>query len=263
MRALFVLLLASCAGMEESPLDGFDDVSSLAADQLGPPAGRSCRDVLARNPGAASGVYTIRPTAGARSVRVFCDMRTDGGGWTMVSSSNNTVDDLAEAYNANIADVSPASAMNGVWGGLNPLLAGANSDIRFVCRPTGAPRAVDLSFYDNTWYADITAGPSDDLTCFEDNNGTGASPPPARRDNLSGAALPAGDPWGAGYLEGEDSCADTGDFTVDFDDRGMDNNQIDGTDWGEDDGSLKCGTGYYAAGQAYWYILVREISPVP
>ena len=40
-------------------------------------------------------------------------------------------------------------------------------------------------------------------------------------------------------MEGEDSCADTGDFTIDFDDRGMDNNQNDGTDWGEDDRSKK------------------------
>ena len=30
-------------------------------------------------------------------------------------------------------------------------------------------------------------------------------------------------------------CGDTGDFTVDFDDRGMDSNQYDGTDWGRDD----------------------------
>jgi hypothetical protein len=35
----------------------------------------------------------------------------------------------------------------------------------------------------------------------------------------------------------------------------MDSNQTDGTDWGEDDGSFKCGTS--STGQAY-FIFIRE-----
>ena len=56
---------------------------------------------------------------------------------------------------------------------------------------------------------------------------------------------------------GEDSCGDTGDFTIDFDDRGMDNNQGDGTDWGEDDSSKKCGSST-GGSNAAWQIWVRE-----
>ena len=57
-------------------------------------------------------------------------------------------------------------------------------------------------------------------------NGAGATnPPPARCNLVAGTCLPLGDQWNAGYLEGEDSCGDTGDFTIDFDDRGMDSNQ--------------------------------------
>ena len=55
--------------------------------------------------------------------------------------------------------------------------------------------------------------------------------PPARCNLVSGDCLELGDTWNAnGYLEAKDSCGDAGDFTIDFDDRGMDSNQGDGTD---------------------------------
>jgi hypothetical protein len=78
---------------------------------------------------------------------------------------------------------------------------------------------------------------------------------PFRRNNLNGDTRSLGDQWDAGIFIGEDSCGDTGDFTVDFDDRGMDNNQTDGTDWGEDDSARKCGS--VQNGSGYWQIWVR------
>ena len=74
---------------------------------------------------------------------------------------------------------------------------------------------------------------------------------------MSDYVPPKGDDWDAnGYLEGEDSCTDTSDFTVDFDNRGKDSNQLDGTDWGEDDSLRKCGSTYPSVGA--WFIFVRE-----
>jgi len=94
---------------------------------------------------------------------------------------------------------------------------------------------------------------SDQQCCFDHNSNQAFSP--SRRNNLTGELLPEGDQWDRGALVGEDHCGDTSDFTVDFDDRGMDSDQSDGTDWGEDDSTGKCGR---SGVRGEWFVWVRE-----
>ena len=184
---------------------------------------------------------------------VYCDMDVDNGGWTLVGSSlDATMNDEASAYYSDLAAATPTADHTGVWDGLRGY---TNGDIRFTCNAGG--NEVDLSFYANGWYDVITTG-TDAESCFNDSNGNGVieAVPPERRNNINGATRPLGDEWNQGYIEGEDSCIASDDFTVDFDNRGMDGIENDGTDWGEDDGTKKCGN-VANVSTGYWQIWVR------
>jgi hypothetical protein len=220
----------------------------------------SCRDLYSTNNLAPNDVYPVRGPIADQAVDVYCDMETDGGGWTLVgASARQPLDDVGVDWYPELTSLAPAGPTPGIWGELADRFPAW--DLRFACRDTlaeaDAPFTVDVSFYGTDWYAEIARGDLDAATCFQDGNVPRPDRvPPARRNNLTGELIPRGTPFGGGVLEGEDTCDDEGDFAVDFNDRGMDGDPNDGTDWGEDDFTGRCGHDGVLDGQ--WFVFARE-----
>ncbi|MCB9760223.1 MAG: hypothetical protein H6739_10345 [Alphaproteobacteria bacterium] len=69
-----------CDGVSDNEAQVYGDAEDCAAVD--------CLDLLSVRPTAPDGLYYVDPDSGG-ALEVWCDMSTDGGGWTMVASFNN------------------------------------------------------------------------------------------------------------------------------------------------------------------------------
>ena len=82
---------------------------------------RGCKDALDAEQ-RQSGVYDILPPGAAETRRVYCDQRTDGGGWTLVASSRSqSIRDQLATYYEDLVSLSPGTGNRGIWMGLRAL----------------------------------------------------------------------------------------------------------------------------------------------
>ena len=143
-----IFLLASASGQEvnkigATSLNNINKIGSVPINSVGEIGNmavqvfsKNCKEIKQNNPSATDGVYTIDPD-GDGSIEpfdCFCDMTTDGGGWTLVGYYKDPADydDLMYAradgfYGTGIADPNSSTAWTD-W----RVLAGVTWPIQFA-----------------------------------------------------------------------------------------------------------------------------------
>jgi len=86
LQKLWTTTRASSEKSAESYTTEMRDIDRLQACTLAPPKPfKSCFEILSDNPKAQTGLYTIEITQNQKQ-QVYCDMVSNGGGWTLLSS---------------------------------------------------------------------------------------------------------------------------------------------------------------------------------
>jgi len=131
-------LLLVCDGKAYKQLATLADVGT----QTNP--GASCKDILAKMPGAKDGAYWVKP--GSQAVQVVCDMTSDGGGWTLIFSSQAVAGnaDKTGPYSASLATLTPSGSMVAVWTPFDTV-----SSTRFAC-DAAKNGSIDWSGFDSS-----------------------------------------------------------------------------------------------------------------
>lgn len=126
---------------------------------------KDCSQILTAKPLSSDGVFTIDPDqdGGDAAYNVFCDMTTDGGGWTLAiryDSSKATAGSYALAVNSgrqliNISELNSINAQTNLSASINiiPVIENGATHFMHVGKPNDA--ATNSTTYSRLYFSEI------------------------------------------------------------------------------------------------------------
>ena len=131
-----------CNELDDDCNDVVDDDTTDTADCYL----NTCRTLLSDDPTLLSGVYTIDVDGlgNGAPIDVYCDMETDGGGWTLLLAYSHTPGDALLPRNA-VIPTDPETADSHAYGNRLKYPDDEFSEVRFFCQTSAHNRRIHFS----------------------------------------------------------------------------------------------------------------------